>query len=60
MYRQFSTQWRIGFNGPTGLDYGVIQHELDRRNLPPDDYDDLMACIRVIEQAALDEFHKDG
>jgi hypothetical protein len=57
LYWQFRTQWRTGFNGPIGLDYGGIQHELARRKLPPDDYDDLMACIRVIEQAALDEFH---
>jgi hypothetical protein len=50
----------VGFNGPVGLDYGVIQFELGRRNLSSADYDDLMACIRVIEQAALDEFHKNG
>jgi len=50
-----STQWRHGFNGPTGLDYNVLLHELDRRNLPSDEYDDLFGCLRVIEQTALQE-----
>lgn len=60
LFLDFRTQWRTGFNGPVGLDYGVIQHELDRRKLSPDEYDDLMDCMRVIEQAALTEFHDDG
>jgi Phage related hypothetical protein (DUF1799). len=46
-------------NGPTGLDYNVILHDLDRRGLSTDDYDEMMASIRVIESAALEEIHKD-
>jgi hypothetical protein len=30
-------------------------HELDRRKLPKDEYDDLFAAVRVIEQTVLDE-----
>lgn len=52
------TQWRHGYNGPTGLDYNVLLHELDRRNLSRDDYDDMFGSLRLIERTALDEMHK--
>ena len=58
LFSKVSTQWRTGPGGVIGLDYGVVFHELDRRSLSPDDYDDLMDSIRVIEQAALDQMHK--
>lgn len=45
--------------GPIGLDYGVIQRDLDRLALPPDEYEQMMADLRVIEQAALEQIHKD-
>ena len=53
-----ATQWRHGFSGPTGLDYNVMLHELDRRALPRDEYDDLFSALRLIEQTALDEFQR--
>lgn len=59
LFTQNSTQWRTGVSGPVGLDYTVIFHELDRRGLPSEDYDDLMGCIRVIEQVALAEMRKE-
>lgn len=58
LFNRVSTQWRVGANGPVGLDYNVIFHELDRKGLADDDYDDLMASIRVIESTALEEIHK--
>lgn len=58
LYVYFQTQWRVGPNGPIGLDYTVILHELDRRKLDTQDYDDLMDCIRQIESAALTVFQK--
>lgn len=54
-FTDFSTQWRHGFSGPTGLDYNVILHELDRMGLGKDAYDDLFGSIRVMEQEALRE-----
>ena len=54
-----ATQWRHGYCGPTGLDYNVLLHELDRRKLPEDEYDDLFGSLRVIEQTALEEMRKD-
>lgn len=53
LFTQVSTQWRVGMNGPTGLDYNVVFHELDRRELERAAYDDLMGSIRVIEHEAL-------
>lgn len=53
-YRRNATQWRVGAAGPVGLDYNVFMHELDRRRLPDDEYEDMMGCIRVIESTVLD------
>lgn len=58
LYNQHSTQWRVGMNGPVGLDYNVIFHELDRRGLAMTEYDEFMDNIRLIEAAALDHFSK--
>lgn len=57
-YTQVSTQWRTGSAGATGLDYNVVFHELDRKGLKPDAYDEMMASIRVIEETALQVLHE--
>lgn len=57
-YTQVSTQWRTGMSGATGLDYNVIFHELDRKGLKPEDYDEMMASIRLIEETALHVLHE--
>jgi hypothetical protein len=59
LFNQLSTQWRTGPGGAIGLDYNVIFHELDRRSLSTHDYDEMMASIRHIERAALEEMQKD-
>ncbi|WP_240151410.1 DUF1799 domain-containing protein [Luteibacter jiangsuensis] len=51
-------QWNVGPGGAYGLNYTVVFHELDRMNLTPDRYDEMLAHLRVIEDAALDEIHK--
>lgn len=60
LFTQVSTQWRVGMNGPTGLDYNVVFHELDRTGVVGDDFDEMMAALRAIESTALDEIHKAG
>ena len=60
MFIALSTQWRVGANGPVGLDYNVVFHELERKGLVGDDYDDMMASIRVIEGTALAAIHEKG
>ena len=59
LFNQLSTQWRVGAAGPVGLDYNVLFHELDRRELAREDYDDLLGSIRVIEGVALAEMRKE-
>jgi hypothetical protein len=49
------TQWRVGINGRTGLDYNVLFRLLDRLNLTSSDYDDLFADLRHMEAAVLNE-----
>ena len=47
------TQWRTGAGGPSGLDYGVMFHMMDRMGLAALDYEQLQADIQVLEAAAL-------
>lgn len=49
------TQWRVGVNGVTGLDYAALPAVLDIRNVPVEDREDIFECVRVMEQAALKE-----
>lgn len=58
IFRKYSTQWRMGPGGPCGLDYAVIQFDPACKGLSPDQYDDLIARLGVIEQAALTHIHK--
>ena len=53
LYRRFKTQWRIGFNGPTGLDYTPVQHHLQRMETNNEDYDRLMAGLSVLEDEVI-------
>lgn len=57
-FRGYTTQWRQGPAGPTGLDYAVILHELDRKGLAGDEYDEMLHALRVIEGEALKQIHK--
>lgn len=52
------TQWRTGPGGPIGLDYIVVDRDLERGGIAGTDYDEAMAAIRVMERTALDEIHK--
>lgn len=53
VFYSLQTQWRVGFGGPTGLDYGVLHQKLARLNLPPEEVDLLELDIQVMERAAL-------
>lgn len=57
-YQRISTQWRAGASGVIGLDYNVVFHELDRRELVGEAYDEMLAAIRVIERTAADELNR--
>lgn len=49
-----STQWRVGFSGATGLDYGVLPEIWRRLKVPIDQRDEAFSGLRAIEIAALD------
>jgi hypothetical protein len=59
LFSRMSTQWRVGMNGPIGLDYNVVFHEIERAGTTGEDYDDLLASIRTIEGAALEKIHEE-
>lgn len=58
LFSQIGTQWRCGQNGAYGLDYNVLYRKMDRMGLTPQEYDDLEADIRILEDAALEEMRK--
>lgn len=47
------TQWRMGFSGRTGLDYGVVPTVLRLLGIARSSWPDLFQDLRVMEQAAL-------
>lgn len=46
-------QWKVGPNGPLGLDYFRVYRKMDRMGLDADDYDQLERDIELMEDAAL-------
>jgi len=48
------TQWRIGMNGPTGLDYNVLFRLMDEAKMSPEDWRSTFDDVRVMESAALE------
>lgn len=59
LFASLGSQWRVGPSGPYGLDYNVLYHKMDRMNLTAEEYAELEEDIRVLEQSALDEMHKE-
>lgn len=59
LFDSLSSQWRSGPSGVYGLDYNVLYRKMDRMGLSPDRYDELEDEIRILEQAALHEIHKE-
>lgn len=54
LYQRVCTQWRHSWGGPAGLDYTAIYPFIDRMNLSPDDWDQVMSDLQVIEVTARD------
>lgn len=52
------TQWRVGMNGPEGLDYNVLYQKLDRMHLNPEPYEQLVEDVRTMEFAHLHALHE--
>lgn len=54
MFRKMATQWRIGMNGPTGLDYPTLLLLIDRQESSKEAADQMFEDIRECEAAALE------
>lgn len=52
------TQWRIGANGATGLDYGPLQGVMRLMGVPRKDWPAVFDDLRVIEGAAIEHIHE--
>jgi hypothetical protein len=53
LFASLSTQWRHGFGGPTGLDYGVIEETMRLLKMEPEDSRELFYQLQVLEREAL-------
>ncbi len=58
LFQTLRTQWRVGLNGATGLDYGPLFVCLDRLDLDAPDRDDLFEDIQILEGYALSVMHE--
>jgi hypothetical protein len=56
LFSALSTQWRVGMNGPTGLDYSAVPVVMDMRGIEPDARRDIFEDIRIMERAAIEVF----
>ena len=48
-----STQWRVGMNGATGLDYGVVPTVLRLAGVPRAEWAEVFDGLRTMEDEAL-------
>lgn len=51
---QMGTQWRHGMGGITGLDYGALEAVLRIRQVPSEDWQDVLDGVRTMERAVLE------
>ena len=51
-------QWKVGMNGPTGLDYAVPFKLMDRMKLSDEEYEAMLDKIYIFEIAAINEMGK--
>lgn len=58
VFARIVTQWRYSFNGPTGLDYNIVEPVVRMLGIKVEDWPDLFTQIQVLEQAALSQIHK--
>lgn len=57
VFNSLSTQWRVGYSGPTGLDYAVLDGMFKLAGVKNKDRPQVFADIRVMESAALTVMH---
>lgn len=59
-FRRVGTRWMYGAMGgvPTGLRWEAIYPIIDRMQLPPSEWDELVEAMQVMEVAAIATMHK--
>lgn len=58
LFRQMSTQWRVGFGGAFGLDYAVLFQLMDFQDIDKSRKLEILAQIQICEAAALEIMHR--
>lgn len=58
LFISLQTQWRSGYAGPTGLDYGCVPGVLRMLGVARRDWPGIFDDLRVLESAALETIHK--
>lgn len=58
VFAAMTTQWRHGFNGPTGLDYAALPPVMDYAGVPVTDRADVFESVRVLEIEALEAMRR--
>nr|WP_255632063.1 DUF1799 domain-containing protein [Rhodoferax sp. U2-2l] len=59
IWNRIQTQWRVGFNGRSGLDYAAVTAYLrDVERVAARTFAHKFMCIQAMELAALDEWDK--
>lgn len=53
VFSKLTTQWRAGFSGAIGLDYGALPTVFRLTGIPRADWPALFEDIRVMERGAL-------
>lgn len=59
VFKALGTQWRVGFSGPSGLEYQAIPFVLRMQAIPRSDWPAIFDDIGVMESAALKEIRGD-
>lgn len=54
MWQTLCDQWIMGFNGPIAINLIPVMHELDRKGIPSEDYDEWVADIKAMASAVLE------
>ena len=55
-----STQWRVGMNGATGLDYTAMPSVMKFTGVKKKDRSDVFNDVRTMEDAALTQMQKNN
>lgn len=54
------TQWRVGFSGPIGLDYGVLPQVFRMVGIPRADWSDVFECLQSMEAEAMRQMERNS